>query len=612
MPDTGAPGRRDGPAEHAGQAGQAAQARGASAHLPTACRVCALALLVGLAAAPPLLGTLNAYGLTQLFFRTQDLVWLAVAAAVLFGLTLLPSSGRLPSGAGPVRAWAEGLARHPGAIALGLTLAVVAIAAIGTYAVFGGFPLTRDEILADFDAAALGAGQLAARLPTEWLAFRDALNPEFMAALPAPLWASGYLPGNAALRALAGLVLDRGLASPLLAGAAMLALWRAGRRLWPDRPDAVVVSLVLLAASSQVLLTAMTGYAMTAHLALDLVWLALFLRDDARGHAGAIATGALATGLHQIVFHPLFAAPFIVDLWLRRRRSLALVYVAAYAAIGLFWASYWGLVVAASGIAPDPAAGAGGLFGLFGLLGKAAELVARFSLDGAALMLANLLRFAAWQHLLLLPLAGAAYAAIRRGEGPARPLVAGVALTLAAVFVLLPYQGHGWGYRYLHGVLGNLTVLAGYGWIAVTRRTRERAPAWAAFGIATAFSLLVMLPVHVAQAAAFAAPYRAAWSAIARTDADVVIVDPTGVAFAADLVRNDPFLRHRPRVLDLDFVGERELAALCAAHRVAVFGTAQARASGILLQSGPQPPFDAARARRRALMATLGCDTPVK
>ena len=584
MPETSRP-----PARESG-AGTAA--------LPAACRIAALAILVGLAAAPPLLGMLHAYGLTQLFFRGQDLVWLAAGAAMLFGLTILPAGA---AAAGPVT-----LPRWAGPL---LALVVAAAAAAGAVLVFGGFPLTRDEILADFDAAILGSGRLVAVLPPQWQDLKDALNPEFMSPLPGPLWASSYLPGNAALRALVGRIADPALTSPLLAGVAMLALDRVGRRLWPGRDDAVLVALVLLATSSQVLLTAMTGYAMTAHLALDLVWLALFLRDDPRGHAGAIATGALATGLHQIVFHPLFAAPFIVDLWLRRRRALALVYVAAYAAIGVFWASYWTLVVASTATAAAPALDGG--LGPARLLGRAAELVARFSIDGVALMVANLLRFVAWQHLLLLPLAGAAWAAIRRGEGPTRPLAAGVALTIAAMFVLLPYQGHGWGYRYLHGVLGSLTVLAGYGWIAATGTAPARRRAWPMLAAATAFTVVVLLPVHIAQASRMAAPYRAAMAAIARTDADVVIVDPTEVAFASDLVRNDPFLRNRPKVLDLDFVGERELARLCTAGSVAVFDKAQARAHGIVLLSGPQPPLDELRARRRAVMARLGCGSPV-
>jgi len=49
-------------------------------------------------------------------------------------------------------------------------------------------------------------------------------------------------------------------------------------------------------------------------------------------------------------------------------------------------------------------------------------------------------------------------------------LVAGLVLTLLAMFMLLPYQGHGWGYRYLHGLIGSAALLGGYGWITLTGR----------------------------------------------------------------------------------------------------------------------------------------------
>jgi hypothetical protein len=46
---------------------------------------------------------------------------------------------------------------------------------------------------------------------------------------------------------------------------------------------------------------------MTAHLTLNLIWLCLFLRNDKIGHGAAIAVGFLASGLHQLIFHPLVA-----------------------------------------------------------------------------------------------------------------------------------------------------------------------------------------------------------------------------------------------------------------------------------------------------------------
>ena len=63
--------------------------------------------------------------------------------------------------------------------------------------------------------------------------------------------------------------------------------------------------------------------------------------------------GVLATGLHQVAFHPLFVAPFIVGLWLKDRRPLAAIYAVVYALICLFWASYPQLVLSYSGMEPQ-------------------------------------------------------------------------------------------------------------------------------------------------------------------------------------------------------------------------------------------------------------------
>jgi hypothetical protein len=566
--------------------------------LRRACIGSALVILIGLVVAPPLLAALTTQGLPQFYLVRQDTVWLAVTVALLLALAGL----RLP-----VRRLAA-LPRPDAGLAGWIAAAlVVTIAAAGCFLALRGFALSRDEMMADFDATILRSGRLVAALPPDFRALRDALIPEFL--LPVPggaFWVSSYLPGNAGLRAAVGLVADPGWTSPVLAGLAVLALWRCGRRLWPDRPDATVVAVLLLAGSAQVLVTAMTAFAMTAHLALNLVWLALYLRDDRRGHCGAVAVGALACGLHQVVFHPLFVAPFVLHLLMRRRFRLALFYIFAYGVICLVWIAYWRLVLQAHG-----AGGAAAEVGAGWFATRVLQLLADFSPGGLALMIANALRFVAWQNLLLLPLAALAWGAIRRDEGIARPLAGGIVLTLAAVFVLLPYQGHGWGYRYLHGLIGNAGLLAGYGWIAATARADagERTAAAVAVGLAAALAVLVMLPVRIAQAVHMIAPYRAATAAIAAAPADIVMIDRGGLAFGHDLVRNDPFLRNRPLVLDLGAVDAANLAALCGRHTIAVLDRRHGRALGIMADETSDPAGDRDRAARRDQMRSLGCGT---
>jgi hypothetical protein len=101
----------------------------------------------------------------------------------------------------------------------------------------------------------------------------------------------------------------------------------------------------------------------------------------------------------------------------------------------------------------------------------------------------------------------------------------------------------------------------------------------------------VLLPWHLKQAHDFAAPYRAAQAAIARTPADVVLVDGRELRYADDLVRNAPDLANRPLVMDVQSLSAAQSADLCRRFRVARFGTAQGRAFGIeVMDSADSPP----------------------
>ena len=550
---------------------------------------------------PSRFGPPRSVGLTTRFFLEQDAVLLLACAAFLLGLSFL----RLPA---PRLRIGELLGRRRFPWIAGLVVLTFGITLAGTFLVFGDFDLSRDEILADFDSVVLRSGRLFVALPVEWRPFARALNPDFMLPVAGHTgWISAYLPVNAGLRALAGLIFDPSLTGPLLACIAVLALIAVARRLWPERRDAVFVSVLLLVTSSQFLLTGMTSYAMTAHLAFNLVWLWLFLRDDRPSHAAAIAVGFLAAGLHQLVFHPLFAAPFILRLWRMRRRHLALVYTIAYATTCLFWMSYFQLVLGAYGAEPGATSGAGLVY----FFARAAVLVADFSIAGAMLMLKNGLRFIAWQNPLAFPFALAAWTAIRGREGLARPLFEGLVLTFLAMFIILPYQGHGWGYRYLHGLLGSLCLLAGYGWIAVGSGAAQGA-LHAARGALAAAGLIAACPaliVHGIEARAFVAPYRRALATIEGAPAPIVIVDRSGLLFAGDLVRNDPYLRNAPKMLDLTYLDENLIGRICGRLKVAIFDKNEGMALGIQ-PDDTQPRSEVeARAKLRAYMAGLSCGT---
>jgi len=231
-------------------------------------------------------------GLTDFVFKTQDVFWLGAISVLLAALTLTPLPIRIGQNVSLVLRW-------PYAILAGLSFCVLVAGVIGTYVVFDGYHLSRDEFLAEFDALVFRSGRIVAPLDAQWLPFASALQPIFMLPIPHESgFASAYLPINAGFRALIGLIGDDNWTSPLLAACAVIATFGVARRLWPGRPDAAFVSAILMTTSSQFLVTSMTSYAMTAHLALNMIWLWFFLRDSKLGHGAAITTGFFASGLH--------------------------------------------------------------------------------------------------------------------------------------------------------------------------------------------------------------------------------------------------------------------------------------------------------------------------
>jgi hypothetical protein len=350
--------------------------------------------------------------------------------------------------------------------------------------------------------------------------------------------------------------------NPILAALSTLALFVIARRCWPQDRSAAVVAALLAASSAQFLTMAMTPYAMTAHLAFNLFWLWGFTRNDRLGDALAIAAGFVATGLHQLVFHPLFVAPFIVHMWFRGERLRASIYAAAYVAIGLFWIFYWQIIVAGAGAEQGAASATGASY----FLARVAVLFANLAVDGPLTMGFNLLRFIAWQNPVLLPLAILSWPAVRSDEGIARPLAAGIIFTIVAMLILLPWQGLGWGYRYMHGVIGSFCLLAAYGWRTVGDEDGRRF----VLATATAIALLLFLPLQLKLANDYAAPRARAYAKATSTDADVVLIVPAEDLFD-DLVRNSPDLSNRPKVMDLRNLSRAQIETLCRSHSVALF-----------------------------------------
>jgi len=555
--------------------------------------------VAGLCAAVPLMALTQSviadarYSLTDYFLWSQDLpilVALAAAwAALLISSDLRVRLQRISSRLARLRPWVAACSRAPWVTVFILAGVCLVVCVAGAFLSFAAYPLSMDEFMANFDAEIFRHGQPMAAVPAFWRPLAPALQPLFR--LPTPdntYWVSAYLPMNAFFRAAMGSDAMAHLVNPLWAAVSVIAIFGVARRLWPARPEIGLAAALLLATSSQFLVTAMTSYAMPGHLALNLVWLWLFLKGGRSGHAGAIVVAFAACGLHQLVFHPLFAAPFFLQLWLDHRRRLAIFYIASYAAICLFWIFYWSLALHSLGVAlpADSVAGARPF------MSQSMALLAAFEPAAAtSLMAKNLIRFLTWQNPLVVPLAVVGGIAAMATHGVLRSLLIGIVLTIVAMFFILPYQGYGWGYRYVHGLLGSACLLAAFGWIRLVEGRPEatRSAAWTGFVVVTAGAALVLPPIRLLQMAQWVKPYAEASASIAHDPAQIVLVDETGVLFGRHLVRNDPYLRNRPLVFSLALLNAAQVRQLCARYTASVFDRASAERFGIVTSATGRP-----------------------
>jgi hypothetical protein len=305
--------------------------------------------------------------------------------------------------------------------------------------------------------------------------------------------------------------------------------------------------------SGQILVAGMTAYAMPAHLTLNLFWLWFFLLNRPRYDLACLFVGLIATGLHQPLFHPLFAAPFLaVALRDRQWRRLALFGV-GYAVICVFWLA-WPMLTRQFLSESATAAPIGADY-----LSRLLQTIAAGDAARWPNMIANLLRFLAWQPWLLTPLMAAGLLFTSRQKWTVA-LAASFVLPILAMAVLLPYQGHGFGYRYVHGVLGAAILLAVEGWRGLRD---QQGVIRSAFRWQVVSGLCVVAPLQFWFAHDLYAPYAKIDASIRDSAADYVIIGAAQAPFVSDLVLNRPDLTNRPLRLLRDAVDQDLLAAIC-------------------------------------------------
>jgi hypothetical protein len=79
-------------------------------------------------------------------------------------------------------------------------------------------------------------------------------------------------------------------------------------------------------------------------------------------------------------------------------------------------------------------------------------------------------------------------------------------------------------------------------------------------------TVLVQVPTRAWQIERYVRPFARVHEYVARLDADVVIIDPTTSWYGIDLVRNDPFLRSKPRIVSAFFLRSADKRMLAAAY----------------------------------------------
>ena len=537
-----------------------------------------LVLLVTLWAA-----RLRAHSTALYLVQSQDLPVLFLTCFAALLVTFWRPEWRLPSRLPP-----------PWALLLG-GFALAALLAWGTYAVMGNFPLSRDEHMVVFDMAIFGSGRAAAPIPPEWRPFAVALVPRFLLNTDHPIgFASNYLPVNAFLRFAFSKIADPAWYNPLLVVLGAAALLDIAKRTFGPDHRACWVALLVYVLSTQVLVNAMTDFSMTGHLALNLVWLAAFLRGGKLWNAVAIFAGFLAVGLHQIAFHPVFVAPFL--LWKLRDGEwrIVLLYAAAYAAIILWWAYYPMLV------SPLVAEGLGNASKDNYLTERIVPTLLRHDPRAIPLTILNLLRLVAWQNLAFLPLLVAGVPVAVRERGLARAALIGIVLWVVFLAIVLPEQGRGWGYRYLDGYEGSFALLAGYGYRELAKRIGREADGLAL--LLSGLTLFVAVPITLIESNRFMQTHLAMQRLIANQPTPFVLIDDNVSDSvdgrwsdnALDHVRNQPDLANRPLRFSAENMDPQLLAELCRRAPVTLITRADMHRIGFILNvPSASPKFEA-------------------
>jgi hypothetical protein len=314
---------------------------------------------------------------------------------------------------------------------------------------------------------------------------------------------------------------------------------------------------------------AMTTYSMPAHLALNTVWLWLYSRPDRCRFYLAPVVGVLAIGLHQPIVHALFVTPFLLGLVLQRKWSAISIIGFIYLLGCAGWYAW------RSQFSPSTLAQTASFFRLWN-----SKMLVIQPMD--------LLLVMGWSALATPLLAVLGLGRIFRERPIVRDAALSSLLTFGFYYFFYLDQGHGWGYRYFHGTLSCLILVAVAGWEALVEKCGQRS-ARRFLVMAMAVSLFISLPLRCWQAESFIRPFANAAEFLHSRSARVVGIDPRLAWYSADLIRNDPFLEDRPVIVALVNLSPAEVTALSRAGQAQFVAREEMKELG--LATTPREPL---------------------
>jgi len=460
-------------------------------------------------------------------------------------------------------------AQHPWRIAAG----ALPLFCLGAATVYRGYPLSMDEYVALFQAETFAAGRLSGQFPPELMRELVPRFPPgyfFFSSLHTGQIAGSYWPGFALLMTPFAWLGIPWAVNPVISALTLPAVHRLTLALSGSR-EAAGWSVLLVLASPVFVVSALSFYAMPAHLLCNLLYVLLLLRPTPGRALLAGVAGSLALTLHNPLPHMLFgAAIFGWLLW--RRTPLAVLaalvagYIPLFALLGPGWLNYLaGVPVGAvAAKTADPAATQAAA------AGPLSARVSSLASSGLTLptpkileaRIAGLSKVWTWGPAALMVLAAYGYAALREHPG-AKALLAALFVTFAGYFLVPFDQGHGWGYRYLHSAWFVLPVFAAVAMVRLPDAEMRQMAGWAVL-----LSLLLANGLRLTQVDAFIGRQLAQVPPLARAAdparREIVFVDPAAGFYTRDMVHNDPLLRGTRMVMVYD---GREAAAALMARR---------------------------------------------